>query len=136
MKKRSNLEIALEHEYNFRSRNECPSQNKRFTKKIFYQANVENDINNDILLWVSEKAVKKHFGTKKKKFPIAHTGIPQNCFKYVWYLKDLKTTAIITWQIMAITQSDIKINYCKLCLTEKLFIISFMITGCSIISQN
>ena len=82
------------------------------------------------------KKQSRSISEPKKKFPIAHTGIPQNCFKYVWYLKDLKTTAIITWQIMAITQSDIKINYCKLCLTEKLFITSFMITGCSIISQN
>ena len=43
--------------------------------------------------------------------------------KYIWQLNDLNIIPKITWEIAAIVRSATKIDCCKLCLTEKLFII-------------
>ena len=39
-------------------------------------------------------------------------------------LKDANITPIVTWKVVAKVFSDTKINFCKLCLTEKVFIIN------------
>ena len=44
--------------------------------------------------------------------------------KYIWQLKDENITPIVTWNVVAKVFSDTKINFCKLCLTEKVFIIN------------
>ena len=73
MKKRSNLEIALEHECNFRSRSECPSQNKRFTQNIFHQENVENDINNAQIFYFGCLKKQSRSIWEPKKIPHSNT---------------------------------------------------------------
>ena len=44
--------------------------------------------------------------------------------KYIWQLKDINITPTVTWKVVAKVFSDTKINFCKLCLTETVFIIN------------
>ena len=44
--------------------------------------------------------------------------------KYIWQLKDADIIPIVTWKVVTKVFSDTKINFCKLCLTEKVFIIN------------
>ena len=44
--------------------------------------------------------------------------------KYIWQLKDTNVAPTVTWKVVAKVFSDTKINFCKLCLTEKVFIIN------------
>ena len=44
--------------------------------------------------------------------------------KYVWQLKDANISPIVTWKVVAKVFSDTKIDFCKLCLAKKVFIIN------------
>ena len=43
--------------------------------------------------------------------------------KYIWYLKSQGITPIVKWSIIKRVNSKTAANYCKLCLTEKFYII-------------
>ena len=45
--------------------------------------------------------------------------------KYIWHFKNLNITPKILWEIAAVIRCATKIDCCKLCLTEKLYIVSF-----------
>ena len=42
----------------------------------------------------------------------------------MWQLKDANITPIVTWKVVAKMFSEAKINFCKLCLVEKVFIMT------------
>ena len=44
--------------------------------------------------------------------------------KYIWQLKNANIAPIVTWKVVAKVFSDRKVNFCKCCLTEKVFIIN------------
>ena len=44
--------------------------------------------------------------------------------KHLWQLKDANIAPTVTWKVVTKVFSDIKINFCKLCVTEKMFIIN------------
>ena len=44
--------------------------------------------------------------------------------KYIWKLKDANIAPTVTWKVVAKVFSNTKIKFCKLCLTEKVFIIN------------
>jgi len=46
--------------------------------------------------------------------------------KYIWDLKEAGITPIVKWSIVEKVYSDTKINYCKLCLLKKLYILDFI----------
>ena len=120
-----NPDVSLEYGYNCRSRNECPLQNKCLTPKIAYRANVQKDINDKKKFYfgVSETVFKKRFRNHKKEFNYVKyrnsTELPQ----YIWQLRNLNMTPTISWEITAVIRCAVRIDCCKLCLTEKLFII-------------
>ena len=77
----------------------------------------------------------------KKYFDIAETSF-KDCFrnhtrdfchkksvnsielsKYMWKLKDEKTTASVKWNIMSVVHGTLKGGVCKLCLTEKFWLL-------------
>ena len=43
--------------------------------------------------------------------------------KYIWSLKNQGITPLVKWKIVKKVNSNVSSNYCKLCLTEKFFII-------------
>ena len=110
---------------NCRSRNECPLQNKCLTPKIIYRANVENYTNDEKKFYygVSETPFKERFRNHKRDFNHDKYRNSTELSKYIWQLNDLNIIPKITWEIAAIVRSATKIDCCKLCLTEKLFII-------------
>ena len=120
-----NPDIISEFGCNCRSRNECPLQNKCLTPKIIYRANVENYTNDEKKFYygVSETPFKERFRNHKRDFNHDRYRNSTELSKYIWQLNDLNIIPKITWEIAAIVRSATKIDCCKLCLTEKLFII-------------
>ena len=60
----------------------------------------------------------------KKNLLIQSIGIALNLSKYIWQLKYANITPIVTWKVVSKVFSDTKINFCILCLTEKVFTIN------------
>ena len=98
---------------------------KCLTPKIVYRANVENDINdeNKFYFGVSETPFKERFRNHKKEFNHVKYRNSTELSKYIWQLKDLNITPKISCKIAAVIRCAARIDCCKLCLTEKLFII-------------
>ena len=96
------------------------------TPKIVYQADVRNNTNDQkkFYLGVPETPFKERFRNHKKEFTHKKYRNSTELSKYIWQLKDANITPIVTWKVVAKVFSDTKINFCKLCLTEKVFIIN------------
>ena len=73
---------------------------------------------------VSETPFKERFRNHTKEFKHAKYRNSTELSKYIWKLKDASITPLVPWEIAAKVYSKTKIDYCKLCLTEKLFIIN------------
>ena len=95
------------------------------TAKIVHRANVENDINdeNKFYFGVSETPFKERFRNHKKEFNYVKYRNSTELSKYIWQLKDLNITPKISRDIAAVIRCAIRVDWPKLCLTEKLFII-------------
>ena len=91
------------------------------TPKIVYGADVRNNTNDEkkFYLGVSETPFKERFRNHKKEFAHKKYRNSTELSKYIWQLKDANITPIVTWKVVAKVFSDTKINFCKLCLTEK-----------------
>ena len=107
------------------------------TPKIVYQADVRNDTNDEkkFYLGVSETPFKERFRNHKKEFAHKKYRNSTELSKYIWQLKDANITPIVTWKVVAKVFSDTKINFCKLCLTEKVFIINAL-NDSQLLNQN
>ena len=107
---------------NCRSMTDCSLDNKCLTLKIVYQADVWNDTNDEkFYLGVSETPFKERFRNQKKEFTYKKYRNNTEFSKYILQLKDTNIAPIATWKVVA---KDTKINFCKLCLTEKVFVIN------------
>ena len=109
-----------------RSKTDYPLDNNCLTPKIVYQADVRNDTNDEkkFYLGVSETPFKERFRNHKKEFTHKKYRNSTELSKYIWQLKDANIAPIVTWKVVAKVSSDAKVNFCKLCLTEKVFIIN------------
>ena len=96
------------------------------TPKTAYQAIFRNDTNDKkkFYLGVFETPFKERFRNHKKEFTHKKYRNSTELSKYIWQLKDANIAPIVTWRVVAKVFSDTKINFCKLCSTEKLFIIN------------
>ena len=56
--------------------------------------------------------------------------------KCIWNLKNQGMTSIVKWRIVKKVNSKVPPNYCKLCLTEKFFIIKSLIIKSFIIKLS
>ena len=72
---------------------------------------------------VSETPFKKRFRNHKKEFNYAKYRNSIELSKYICQLKDLNMTPKILWEMASVIRCAASIDCCKLCLTEKLFII-------------
>ena len=73
---------------------------------------------------VFETPFKERFRNHTKEFKDAKYRNSTELSKYFWKLKDASITPLVSWEIAAKVYSKTKIDYCKLCRTEKLFIIN------------
>ena len=111
---------------NCRVKDNYPLENKCLTPTIVYKATVMNNANDESKFYygVSETPFKEHFRNHTKEFKHAKYRNSTELSKYIWKLKDASITPLVSWEIAAKVYSKTKIDYCKLCLTEKLFIIN------------
>ena len=93
--------------------------------KIFYQVDVRNNTNEKkFYLGVSETLFKERFRNHKKEFTHKEYRNSTELSKYIWQLKNANIAPIVTWKVVTKVFCDTKVNFCKLCLTEKLSIIN------------
>ena len=113
---------------NCRTKKSCPLQNQCLTPKIVYRADVENDTNSETKFYfgLAETPFKDRFRNHTRDFNNKRYNKTTELSKYIWELKEAGINPIVKWSIVEKIHSHTKINYCKLCLVEKLYIIDFI----------
>ena len=99
-------------------------QNKCLTPKVVYRADVKNTTNDEtkFYLGVAETPFKERFRNHMKEFKYDKYRNNTELSKYIWKLNDMNITPIIEWSIVKKVYSKTQLNFCKLCLSEKLYI--------------
>ena len=69
---------------------------------------------------------KDRFGNHTRDFKHKNYSKSTELSKYIWDSKDRRINSKVKWSIVEKIYSNTKINYCKLCLLEKLYIIDFI----------
>lgn len=110
---------------NCRVKCDCPLQNKCLTTQIVYQAEVTNDNDDESKIYIGHTSTsfKERYRNHTKSFRHKQYHTDTELSKYVWELKDKNITPKITWGILKRINGIPKVNFCKLCLSEKHFII-------------
>ena len=93
-----------------------------------YRADVKNLTNDEkkINLGVTVTPFKERFGNHKRDFKHPKCRNSSELSKYVWELKDAHISPVIEWSIVTKVLSKTQINFCKLCLSEKFYIIKLL----------
>ena len=116
---------AVSRECNCRNREECPLDNRCLTDNIVYEGTVVSHLDGAVkdyrglcsTVWKDRWAVhNQHMNHRihRTKCELA---------KYVWDLKEQNKTFTITWKILKKVYGRMVGGACRLCTTEKLFII-------------
>ena len=110
---------------NCRNKTDCPLDNKCLTPNIVYEAQITNNTNDDQkrYLGASETPFKERFSNHKRDFKHKKYEKCTELSKYIWSLKSQGIIPKIKWRIVKKVNSVVSSNYCKLCLTEKFYII-------------
>ena len=93
---------TTEYGCNCRTRENCPFQNQCLMPNLVYPADAENN---------SNKSTKIYFG------------LAETSFKARIAVTEEQITSRISWSIVEKVYGRIKINFCPLCLAEKLHLI-------------
>ena len=114
-----------EYGCNCRSKESCPLQIKCLTPKIVYRADVKNLTNDEkkFYLGVTETTFKERFGNHTRDFKYSKYRNSTELSKYIWELKDANISPEIEGNIVTEALSKTQLNFCKLCLSEKFYII-------------
>ena len=104
---------------NCRIKNSCPLDNKCLTSQLIYQADVTFNY-----LGLAETTFKERYSNRKSSFNNENIKNSTELSKYVWSLRENNKIPSIKWKIVKIVYSKAKSSFCKLCLTEKLFILN------------
>ena len=113
---------------NCKDKSTCPLPNQCLTPNIVYKAEVENDINNEVKTYIglTETPFKTRYANHKQSFRHKKHQNSTELSKYIWKLKDKNAIPSIQWSILKVIKSNVKSNYCRLCLTEKLLLINHL----------
>ena len=113
---------------NCRVKESCPLQNQCLTPEVIYRADIENGKNPDTKCYfgLTGTSFKERFRNHTRDFTHKQYIKSTELSKYIWDLKEARITPIVKWSIVEKIYSDTKINYCKLCLLEKLYILDFI----------
>ena len=111
---------------NCRVKNSCPLDNKCLTSQLIYQADVTNNLDNEYkyYLGLAETTFKERYSNHKSSFKNENSKNSTELSKYVWSLRENNKKPSIKWKIVKIVYSKATSSFCKLCLTEKLFILN------------
>ena len=72
---------------------------------------------------VTETPFKERFGNHRRDFKNSKYRNSTELSKYVWELKDAHISPVTEWSIITKVLSKTQLNICKLCLSEKFYII-------------
>ena len=111
---------------NCRNKSSCPLQGKCLTPKVTYQADVTNDGDGEYKFYygLAETLFEERFTNHTKSFNHRQYLNETELSKYIWTLKHQKKNPTIKWKIIQVINSKVKLNFYKLCLTEKYYIIN------------
>ena len=89
---------------------------------------IENDVNSETKFYfgLTETPFKERFGNHTRDFKHKTYSKSTELSKYIWDLKETGINPIVKWSIVQKSCCNTKINYCKVCLLEKLYIIDFI----------
>ena len=115
-----------------------PLQNQCITPKIIYWVEDENGANSKTKFYfgLPEAPFKDWFGNHIRDFQYKTYSKSTELSNYLWDLKETRINPIVKWSIVEKIQSNTKINYCKLRLLEKLYIIDFIDVNCVMNKRN
>ena len=107
-------------------KNDCPLQHKCLTPGIVYQASVTNyeDDVDKIYYGLCETAFKERYQNHTSSFRYEKNRNKTEVPNYIWALKKDKIVPSIKLKLLRIVCGKSTSNYCRLCLTEKFFIIN------------
>ena len=90
-----------------------------------YRADVKNLTNDEkkFYLGVTETPFKERFGNHTRDYKHPKYRNSTELSKYIWELKDANISPVIEWSIVTKVLSKTQLNFCKLCLSEKFYII-------------
>ena len=111
---------------NCRDKNDCPLDNKCKTTRLIYQADVTNNVDNEYkyYLGLTDTTFKERFNNHTMSFRNEFRKTNTELSKYVWLLKENGKVPNITWKIVKLVYGKTTSNFCKLCLTEKYYILN------------
>ena len=93
-----------------------------------YRADVKNLTNDQKKLYFGFTGTpfKERFGNHTQNFKHPKYRNSTELSNYVWELKDAHISPVIEWSIVTKVLSKTQINFCKLCLSEKFYIIKLL----------
>ena len=111
---------------NCRDRDSCPMENQCLTPQIVYPADVSNNKDNETKFYygLTETSFKKRYGNHKRSFIHEQHKNDTELSKYIWDLTSAQKVPTIKWSIVRKIHGNTKSDFCKLCLTEKYFILN------------
>ena len=111
---------------NCRDRDSCPMENQCLTPQILYHADVSNNKDNETKFYygLAETSFKKRYGNHKRSFIHEQHKNDTELSKYIWDLTSAHKVPTIKWCIVRKIHGNAKSDFCKLCLTEKYFILN------------
>ena len=109
-----------------RFKNSFPLDNKCLTSQLIYQADVTNNLDNEYKYYLgfAETTCKERYSNHKSSFKSENSKNSTELSKYVWSLRENNKKPSIKRKIVKIVYSKATSSFCKLCLTEKLFILN------------
>ena len=121
----------------FRKKESCPLDNKCLTSNISYEAQITSNTSNGHkkYLGAAETSFKERYSNHPRDFKYKKYMKCTELSKYIWSLKNQGITPIVKWRIVKKVNSKVSPNYCKLCLTEKFFIIKSL-DDCNLLNKR
>ena len=110
---------------NCRDRESCPLDHKCKTPRIIYRADVSNDVDNETKFYygLTDTTFKERYNNHKKSFKHEKYRYNTELSKYIWNLHEQNKIHTIVWSIVKKVYGKTRSDFCKLCLTEKYFIL-------------
>ena len=103
-------------------------QNLCLTPNIIYQTTVTNntDIAEKTYFGLCETSLKDRYCNHTRSFRLQSYSKDTEVSKYIWELKNENKIPFIKWRILTKVYAKPRLNYCKLCLLEKLYINKYL----------
>ena len=111
---------------NCRVKANCPLNNKCQISRIVYRADVSNNVDTETKFYcgLTDTAFKERYNNHKKSFRHERYRYDSELCKYLWEFYEEGKEYKIEWSIIRKINSSTRFNFCKLCLTEKYFMLN------------